>query len=394
VTRQSLRRNARSAAALAVIFACATAPIVAAAADSPAPRLVAAPQVDASVELTWDVVFTIFNPLGVGIYPDSLTLVVEDLDPGETRAPRTSSLDLAPLLRAVESVGAGDSATFQSSVPATAEHARLTFKLGVRQGDRVTYASTATVEAMPGPFSLEHPSQFLEVGGKKVEYVLVPAARDSGLAPGLMMIHGHANHARKMLRSARMYSARGYTVLLASMPGYGQSDGPPDFMGPATVKAMAAAFDRLKAAPGVDPKRLGLWGVSRGATVVTLLAQQRNDVACVISQSGIYDMWAGYRGTGIPGIRENMVNEMGRDSSAWRARSPALATGKPGAAFLILHGENDANVPFAQARGFAQALAARGVTVETRFFPDAEHMLPRGEVQRTAVEFLKRQLAP
>lgn len=393
MTHHWLNRPARSMAALAALCAWTTAPIMAAA-NGPTPRLVAAPQIEATPELTWVVSFTILNPLGVGIYPDSMSCTIEDLDPGETRAPRTSSLDLTPLLHTVESVGAGDSAIFDCSVPATAEHARLTFKLHVRRADRVPYASTTVVEALPGPSSREHPSQFLEVAGRKVEYVLVPASGDTGLAPGLMLVHGHAADARKMLRAALMFSARGYAVMLASMPGYGQSDGPPDFMGPATVKAMSAAFDRLKAAPGVDPKRLGLWGVSRGATVVTLLGQQRDDVAIVIAQSGIYDMWAAYRGTRIPGIRENMVNEIGRDSSAWRARSPALAAGKPGAAFLILHGEKDLNVPIQQARGFASALGARGVTVETRFIPEAEHQLPRGEVQRTVVAFLKRHLAP
>ena len=58
----------------------------------------------------------------------------------------------------------------------------------------------------------------------------------------------------------------------------------------------------------------------------------------------------------------------------------------------MLHGERDRNVPFAQAKGFAEALQARGVAVETKFFPEAEHQLPRAEAHRTALVFLDRVL--
>ena len=49
-------------------------------------------------------------------------------------------------------------------------------------------------------------------------------------------------------------------------------------------------------------------------------------------------------------------------------------------------------VPVAQAKGFADALKAKGVDVVTRFFPNSGHELPVGEVMRSAVEFLDKRL--
>ena len=242
---------------------------------------------------------------------------------------------------------------------------------------------------MPGPFSRDHPSQFVTVNGRRVEYVVVPAGRDS--APGLLLVHGNGSNARKMLREARRLVPRGYTVLLVSMPGYGQSEGQPDFVGPSTVQALGAALDQLKAAHGVDPKRTAAWGVSRGAAAVTLLAQRRDDLRATVAESGFYDLWAVYRALKILGINETIVSEAGSDSAAWRERSAALNPGRP-AAILILHGEKDVSVPAQQARGFAESLKARGADVETRFFPNSEHQLPPGEVMRTALEFLGRRL--
>jgi dipeptidyl aminopeptidase/acylaminoacyl peptidase len=363
----------------------------AAAADSPG-FVADTSRFEASDQLEWRVAFRVTNPFAVGLYLDSLSCEVEDLGPGETRGPRTTVIDASASVRALETLSAGESGNFEFTGSALAEHAKLTFRLRAHRADGNSYSVATQVEALPGPVSREHPSEFIDVGGKRVETILFPAARDSGLAPGLLLVHGHANHARKMMRSGQLLAQRGYTVMLVSMPGYGQSDGPADFMGPATVRALDAALDRLKRAPGVDPKRLGAWGVSRGATAVTLLAEKRADLAAVVSQAGVYDLWAGYRGTRIPGIRETIVREVGPDSAAWRARSPALAPGRPAAAFLILHGEEDLNVPAAQAHAFVETLKARGTQVESHFFPASEHMLPRGQVLGLALDFFARHL--
>ena len=390
LTRSTLRLIALAAVTLAL------APTRAPAADpkaAPAPMELPTFAPDTSVieadeHLQWSIQFTVENKFAVGIYFDSLFCEVQDLDPGETRAERVTTLDVSQVV-AGNSVSAGESHAFTYVAPAMVEHARLSFRLVLSRADKSRTTLSTVVEAMPGPVSRAHPSQFLTVNGRRVEYVFFPADHDS--APGLLVVHGRGGNARTMIRMALRLVPLGYAVMLVSMPGYGQSEGPPDAVGPLTVQAVGAALDRLEATAGVDRKRVGAWGVSNGAAAVTLLSQQRGDLKATVSQSGIYDLWAVYRAMTVPALREAIVHGAGSDSAGWRKRSAALNPGKPTAIF-ILHGEKDVNVPAQQAHGFAESLKARGVDVESRFFPNSGHELPPGEVFRAAIEFLDRRL--
>ena len=373
--------------ALAVAPACADSPAQTPAAGVPtfAPDTSA---VEADENLQWTIPFQVQNRFPVGVYFDSLICTVQDLDPGETRLERVTVLDVSHIVRET-AVSAGDLYAFTYVAPAIAEHARLTFRLVMHRADKTSTSVTTSVEMLPGRVSRAHPSEFLTVAGKRVEYVLFPVASDS--VPALMLVHGYGANARTFLRHALRIAPRGYTVMLVSMPGYGQSDGPPDFDGPATLKALGAALDRLKAERGVDPNRVGAWGISRGAGSVALLAEKRADLRAAIAESGTYDLWAAYR-AGAPARRQAIVREAGSDSAAWRERSAALNPGKPGA-LLILHGEKDELAPASQAHGFAGALKARGAGVEERFFPNAGHSLPLGDVMRTWREVRERRRA-
>jgi predicted esterase len=370
----------------------ATTATAAPARAGPAPRLLSPARIEATEDLAWNLDFKLINDLDTGVYADSLVCDVEDLDPGETRELRRQSF-LAPAVpKLMPSVSAHDSGGFQYRLFASAEHARITCRLFMHPPDHSPLELIATIEALPGPSSALYPTRILTVSGKRVETMLVPAPPESGAAPGILLVHGHGGHARTMMGLAIALSRRGYTVMSASMPGYGLSEGPADFMGPATVRAMMAALDALKRTSGVDSTRLAAWGISRGASVVVDLAEARSDLRAIVAQAGMYDLWACYRGTEIPGIRDNIVAEAGSDSAAWRTRSPALAPERVKAAILFMHGGRDPRVPIAQAQGFADALRARGTAVETRFFPAAGHQLPLAESRRTATEFLARIL--
>jgi dipeptidyl aminopeptidase/acylaminoacyl peptidase len=344
--------------------------------------------VQADDHLQWTIPFVIENKYAVGIYFDSLFCTVENLDPGETHTDRISVLDVSYIM-AGNTLSAGDSYPFTYSGPSVVEHGRLTFRVAFHRADQSRNAISTQVEVMPGPVSQAHPSQFLTVNGKRVEYVAFPAVRES--VPGVLLVHGRGANARTMMRVATRLASKDYTVLTVSMPGYGLSDGPADVAGPGTLKALGAALDQLKATHGVDPKRVAVWGVALGGAAATLLSQQRPDVHATISQSGFYDLWAVYRGMKDPALRDAIVRGAGSDSSAWKERSAALASGKP-KALLILHGEKDTYIPAQQAHGFADAMKAGGVDVVTKFFPNSGHELAPGDVIRAAIEFLDRRL--
>ena len=363
-------------------------------AGRPVPRLDLPAQVRPDQELQWWFRIYIVNPLSSGLYVDSMSCDVEDLDAGETRTARVQRLDLTGVVRIVPSVSEQDSGSFQFSAAATAEHARLTFRLHAHDSKGKPYAATGVTESLPSPVAANLPSRFFDSGGRRIEYLLVPALRASGPSPAILLVHGHGSHARRLIALAQALSDRRYCVMLVSQPGYGLSQGPADLMGPATVGALEKALDILERTPGVDSTRIAAWGMSRGATAVALLAERRPELRAVIAQSGIYDLWATYRGTKVAGFPETIVREAGRDSAAWRERSPIAACDRIRSPVLILHGEQDANVPVDQAHEFAAALERGGAPVETRFFWDEAHALPLAEVDRTALDFLERRLAP
>ncbi len=389
-------RPARSSAALAlcaVAFAALPALAQEPALTTPLPRITA------DDELHWTVPFGISNPLSGGLYMDSLWCEIQDLDAGGTAAAGTTRLPLQHLLRILPNLSAGESGYFQYDGPAMAERAKLTFHLLTHDAAHQAHDLVCVVEAGPGPLSERYASRFLTVGGRQVEYVLIPSLKDTSAGagadrPGLMLIGDESESARRMLRDGLVMAHRGYTTLLLSAPGYGRSRGPADFMGPATLGAATAALELLEKTPGVDPRRVAVWGKGRGATVAMELATRRAELAAVIAQSGLYDLWAAWRGAQDPAVRAAIRAEAGTDSSAWRLRSPALDPAAVHAPVLLLHGERDESFPVAQARSFAAALTARGADVNAQFLPEGTAALPLFEVVRLAYPFLDQRLHP
>ncbi len=361
-------------------------------ADSPAtPALSAdADTVRAQDGASWSVPFRIQNPLGSGFFTDSVRMQVTNLDRGETNAPREHVMRFDALARLMEPVDAGGVKTYECTLPATCERARLTLLVDGHVGER-SFSLRRTVIADGGPLTDAYPSTIVTVAGRAVELVRVPADGD-GPRPGVLLVHGAGSHARLLLHLANRMAQRGWNVMLVSQPGYGLSQGPADFAGPATLRALGVALDSLEAMPGTDRERLAAWGVSRGATAVLLLAAQRPDIGSVVSESATYDLWATYRQASADD-RRTLVAEAGRDSAAWRARSPLVAADKLAATVLVLHGAKDEVAPVEASRAMAMALTAHGGHVERGEAASGSHRLNPRDGSRLALEFLARRLA-
>ncbi|MDQ6894715.1 MAG: prolyl oligopeptidase family serine peptidase [Acidobacteriota bacterium] len=151
----------------------------------------------------------------------------------------------------------------------------------------------------------------------------------------------------------------------------------------------------LRARSDVDPARIGLWGGSYGGYLTALgLARASNLFAAGVDFHGVHD-WNGVIRNFEPSYDPAKSAEIARvafDSSplafvaTWR--SPVL----------LIHGDDDRNVPFAESVALAEALRARGVEVEQLVFPDEVHDFLRHEswirAYRAAGEFLERRLNP
>ena len=98
------------------------------------------------------------------------------------------------------------------------------------------------------------------------------APADSPIAT-LVMSHGNAGNLSHRLYLLRALQRTGFNVLIYDYRGYGRSEGSPDEAG--IYADGRAAFDYALTQPGIDARRLILWGTSLGGAVAVDVATHR-----------------------------------------------------------------------------------------------------------------------
>lgn len=227
--------------------------------------------------------------------------------------------------------------------------------------------------------------------GERVEAIAV-RPQVPGRHPGLLLIPGYQRTARDYLPLALRLARAGYACVAVSQRGFGRSTGAPDFVGPATMRAIDLGFTRLRAATFVDSMRVGVFGYSRGAIAASLLATRRPDVRAAVFGGGIYDMASAYHEIGSPVIRDNMNRESGDTTAAFAERSSLGHMDRLGCPVLILHGGRDANVPVAQARMLEARLKQLHKDYEIRIYEDRDHNLGLPAILEATLDFFDRRL--
>jgi dipeptidyl aminopeptidase/acylaminoacyl peptidase len=149
----------------------------------------------------------------------------------------------------------------------------------------------------------------------------------------------------------------------------------------------------LRSRADVDPARIGVWGGSYGGYLTSLALARASDLfAAGVDYAGVHD-WNLEFDALVPGWdveRDQRARKIAFRSSALadvdRWRSPVL----------LVAGDDDRNVAFAQTVELAEDLRARGVHVETVVFPDETHDLQlHGSwiaLFKAADDFLAREL--
>jgi dipeptidyl-peptidase 4 len=118
-----------------------------------------------------------------------------------------------------------------------------------------------------------------------------------------------------------------------------------------------AAGKWLQARPDVDPKRVGIWGLSYGGVLTAQALARNSDIFVAgVDLAGVH-LW----GNSLE------PNDISYQSSAIGAidgwKSPVL----------LVHGDDDRNVAFQQTTGLVQLLRARNIHYELIVFPDDVH---------------------
>ena len=149
----------------------------------------------------------------------------------------------------------------------------------------------------------------------------------------------------------------------------------------------------LRSRPDVDPDRIGLWGGSYGGYLTALgLARASDLFAAGVDLHGVHDWNV---------VIRNFVPSYDPETQAAVARlafdsSPMADVDGWRSPVLLIHGDDDRNVPFSESIDLIEQLRRRGVEVEQLVFPDEVHgfLLHRNwlAAYRAAAAFFDRHL--
>ena len=238
-----------------------------------------------------------------------------------------------------------------------------------------------------------------------------PAAHT--LRPAILFVHGGPN--RQMLLGyptmdyySNAYAMNQYLTSLGFIVlsvnyrcgiGYGQAFRECEHagaVGATEYNDVLAAAHFIRTVPGVDPKRVGIWGGSYGGYLTALALARNSDLfAAGVDFHGVHD-W---------NLEDNASDwkqgsNAERDAIAAKARasSPIADIDHWRSPVLLIHGDNDPSVAYAQTPMLAAALRARNVPVEELIFPDELHefLLHRDWIAayKAAAAFFQRTLKP
>ncbi len=272
-------------------------------------------------------------------------------------------------------------------------------------------------EARPADFpadQLVEPQQviFSSADGMRIHAQLfLPANASEGARhPAVVFFHGGSR--RQMLLGwhyMRYYSnayamnqylaSKGYVVLAVNYRsgiGYGMEFREALNYGAAGASEfndVQGAGLYLRSRPDVDAKKIGLWGGSYGGYLTALgLARSSDLYAAGVDLHGVHD-WNMELGNFTPSYDPGAHPDAAR--LAWES-SPLASVKSWRSPVLLIHGDDDRNVPFGESVDLADALRKQGVQFKELIFPDEIHdfLLHRSWVgaYAAAAEFFDRHL--
>lgn len=231
-------------------------------------------------------------------------------------------------------------------------------------------------------------------GEAELEYLMI-VPKSEGKLPVVLHVHGmNKNGAWDEMLMGYFLAKAGYIAVLPSQPGFGLGGGQRDFCGPDSVQGISDAIDSLSQFDFIDSSKIGIWGISRGATVASqVITKIPEKIRAAVLQSGVYDMKKEYeRPDRDPGIKENMAKETGGTAEAWEVRSSILNADKISAPVLLLHGDQDKNVSVEQAQLLDAKLTKLNKEHETVILPGLDHYMTRDTRRQHTFPFLEKHL--
>ncbi len=285
----------------------------------------------------------------------------------------------------------------------------------IKVGDQAPRALAA--DTLPAQFPLQElvepqPVVLSAADGLKIhgQLFLPPGGKAGERHPAVVFFHGGSR--RQMLLGwhymdyyhnayamNQYLASRGYVVLSVNYRsgiGYGM-----EFRealnygarGASEFNDVLGAGLYLRSRADVDPDRIGLWGGSYGGYLTALgLARASDLFAAGVDFHGVHD-WNLEFTNFAPDYDPAKQREAAR--LAFES-SPMASVDTWRSPVLLIHGDDDRNVPFAETVQLVEQLRRRGVEFELLVFPDEVHGFLRHAdwlmAYRAAADFLDRHL--
>ncbi len=252
--------------------------------------------------------------------------------------------------------------------------------------------------ALPADFPLAQlvtpkPVIFTAADGTRVHGQLFAGGESKAIRAKPAVIFVHGGPPRQMLLgwhymdyysnayAVNQYlAAHGFVVLSVNYRlgiGYGRAFHQPEhasYAGASEYQDVVAGARYLQSLPGVDPSRIGLWGGSYGGYLTAMGLARNSDIfKAGVDLHGVHD-WSALMDAflGKPASRFEKGDREAAMGVAWTS-SPDSSIDGWKSPVLLIHGDDDRNVPFAQTVDLARRLDARNVDYEEMVIPNEIH---------------------
>ena len=213
--------------------------------------------------------------------------------------------------------------------------------------------------------------------------------------PTIVFIHGGPSGVNSKVFDPfwELLAASGY-VVFAPNPRAGTGHGDKFYaanyrdFGGKDFQDIMRGVDHVIASGVSDAERLGVWGWSYGGYMTYWAITQTDRFKAAMSGAGMSNLTSFYGQSDIQSVWG--VSYMGKspfdDPAIYRERSAITHVNKVKTPTLILYGEAEIRIPFAQGREFYVALRERGVPTQLVLYPREFHTIVEPDHERDTWE--------
>jgi acetyl esterase/lipase len=288
--------------------------------------------------------------------------------------------------------------TILNSVLSAVFGATLAFALPPQQADAGTQKKAADAAQANG-VTVHENIVYATVNGTELHLdIFEPPDRGSQTRPAILLLHGGGwtSFDKSTMRKLGEFFARsGFVAVAADYRLFNAKDSVNRWPAQLDDVQRAVRWVRANAAKyGVNPERLGVFGHSAGAQLASLLgmedtrdnsdpalAKYSSRVQAVVDASGPTDFTTDHDADGDAFLSSFLGGDFATHPELWREASPVFHVAKGNAAFLILHGTKDQDVPISQAQELYDKLKAAKVKASFVKFDDG-HVFESPDARR------------